>query len=81
MSSIIEMKEDETFFYNGRNIYLNKWGEYCVCHLWGGMVAYNSSFNTIEKAMLYIDKIVRRRDMKKEDFQLLAVQIKNIKEI
>lgn len=76
---MIELKEDEQMDYNGRVIYRNRYDEYCVCHQWGGMVCYNAGFDCIEKAMLYIDKIVKRHDMQKVDFELLAIQIKNIK--
>lgn len=72
------MKEDETITYKNRNIYLNSYGEYCVCHLWGGMVAYNAGFDSQEKAMIYIDLIVKRHDLQKEDFQKIAEEVKKV---
>lgn len=59
-------------------IYFNMWGEYCVCHQWGGMVAYNASFDSKEKAVLYIDEIVKHRDLMKEDFQKIADDMKKV---
>lgn len=79
MNKVIDLKVDEEMEYHGRKIYHNVYDEYCVCHLWGGMVCFNASFDCVEKAMLYIDNIVRRRDMQRRDFELLAIEIKNIK--
>lgn len=72
------MKEGEEFPYKRRKIYFNMWGEYCVCHQWGGMVAYNASFDSLAKAMLYIDTIVKRRDLLKQDFERIANEVKKV---
>ena len=71
-----KMKEGEEVIHNNRKIYLNMWGEYCVCHLWGGMVAYNAGFDSQEKAMIYIDIITKRHDLRKEEFQKIADEVK-----
>lgn len=52
------MKEDSEIIYNHFRIYLNTWGEYCVCRkLTGKMVSYNSGFNSLKTAKKFIDKI------------------------
>ena len=48
------MKEEETKKYNGYEIFLNNWEEYCVCHLEGKMVEPSSSFKTEQEAKNYI---------------------------
>ena len=73
-----KMKEGEEIIYNNRKIYFNMWGEYCVCHLWGGMTAYNAGFDTQEKAMIYIDIITKRHDLRKEEFQKIAEEVKKV---
>jgi len=72
------MKEGEDILYKRRIVHLNMWEEYCVCHLWGGMVAYNASFDSLPKAMIYIDTIVSRNDLSKEDFQRIAEDVKRV---
>lgn len=74
------MKEGEERIYRNRKIYLNAYGEYCVCHVYsgGGMVAYNAGFDSEEKAMFYIDLIVVRKDLVKQDFQELANHVKSV---
>lgn len=70
------MKEGESLNYHRRVIYLNRYEEFCVCHTFGGMVAYNASFDSIPKAMRYIDRIVTRSDLRKEDFERIAEEVK-----
>lgn len=72
------MKEGEEKEYRKRKIYFNQWGEFCVCHLWGGMVCYNAGFPTLKQAMAYIDLIVVRRDLMKEDFERIANEVKRV---
>lgn len=72
------MEVDTEIIYKRRKIYLNQWGEYCVSHLWGGMVAYNASFSTLEEAKEYIRRIVSRRDLNKQDFETIAEDVKRV---
>ena len=71
------MIEGESLTYRNRIIYRNMYEEYCVCHMTGGMVAYNAGFDSIPKAMLYIDKIVSRGDLLKRDFEEIAKEVKS----
>lgn len=72
------MEIDTEIIYKNRKIYFNKWNEYCVSHLWGGMVAYNASFTTLEEAQEYIRRIVSRRDLSKQDFETIANDVKRV---
>lgn len=72
------MEVDTEIIYKGRKIYLNKWEEYCVSHMWGGMVAYNASFSTLDEAQEYIRRIVSRNDLQKKDFEDLAEEVKRV---
>lgn len=72
------MEVDTEITYKRRKIYLNQWGEYCVSHLWGGMVAYNASFTTLEEAQEYIRRIVSRDDLQKQDFERIAEEVKKV---
>lgn len=52
------MKADTEIIYNHFRIYLNKWGEYCVCRkMTGKMVSWNSGFLSLKTAKAFIDKI------------------------
>lgn len=52
------MKQGETIIYNNFQIYLNPFGEHCVCRkLTGQMVSYNAGFKTLKKAKEFINKI------------------------
>jgi len=53
----IYMTEDTAIQYKNHEIYLNKWGEYCICDLNGNMLAHNSSRKTLEEAKEYIDNL------------------------
>lgn len=72
------MKEGEERIYRNRKIYFNQWGEFCVSHLWGGMVSYNAGFPTLKQAMRYIDLIVVRNDLSKDDFEQIAREVKTV---
>lgn len=72
------MKQNEEVVYRNRKIYFNIWDEFCVCHMHGGMVCYNASFDSLPKAKQYIDTIVTRRDLMKEDFERIANEIKRV---
>lgn len=72
------MEVDTEITYKRRKIYLNQWGEYCVSHLWGGMVAYNAGFSSLDEAKEYIRRIVSRRDLRKQDFEEIAEEVKRV---
>jgi len=71
------MKENTEIKYKGCIIFLNRWGEYCVCHndFEGQMLSYNSGFGTLEKAKSFIDKI-GSNDFTKEGIERLATLYK-----
>jgi hypothetical protein len=52
------MKENTTKIYKNYQIYLNSWGEYCVCNFKGEMLMWNSSRKTLKEAKKYIDNYI-----------------------
>lgn len=72
------MEADTEIIYKRRKIYFNQWGEYCVSHMWGGMVSYNASFSTLDEAQEYITRITSRRDLQKKDFEDIAEEVKRV---
>ena len=52
------MKVDTEIVYNNFRIYLNQWGEYCVCRkMTGQMVSWNAGFLSLKTAKAFINKI------------------------
>lgn len=69
------MKTDTQILYNHFIVYLNKWGEYCVCRkMTGRMVAWNSGFLTLQKAKAFIDKI-NPVELPQKDIEEIAEQM------
>lgn len=72
------MEVGDEIIYKRRIIYFNMWGEFCVCHMYGGMVCYNAGFDSVAKAKEYIDRIVHRRDLMRDDFERIANEVKKV---
>ena len=72
------MKEDTEITYNGYRIYLNKWGEHCVCHMSGDqMVSWNAGFSTLEAAKNLINSMnSKKRELSQEEIERLAAKYK-----
>ena len=65
-------KEEKIINYNGYEIHLNYWGEYCVMNPFndGAMLSYNSGFKSEKLAKLFIDSLDNR--LNKKDIEELA---------
>lgn len=69
------MKQGDTLIYNNFKIYLNPFGEHCVCRkLTGVMVSYNAGFKTLAKAKQFINKI-NPEELSKDEIIKIARKI------
>ena len=70
------MKPGQSIIYNHFEIYLNNFGEHCVCRkLTGSMVTYNSSFKKLEQAKKFIN-IINPIELDKSEIEKIADKLK-----